>query len=293
MSARATLRLGCPFWSFADWRGSLYPRDARPPDFLAQYGRVFDAVEGNTTFYHAPTPETVARWGEATPDGFRFCFKLPQAITHERGLTGVLPLAESFLDTMAPLGEKLGPFMIQLPRRFGPRELERLERFLDGLPGEFDYAVELRHPDFFDPERPVAARADELLANRGVARVVMDTRPLRAGASDHPDILEARHKKPDLPLHLEYTGEPPLLRVVFHPEADVNEPFLDEWAVRLAGWIARGVSPVFFVHTPSNLRTPELARDLHARVAARVELDALADFPGERGETAQGQLSLL
>ncbi len=42
--------LGCPFWSFPDWNGSLYSRDARAPDRLPQYARVFNAVEGNTTF---------------------------------------------------------------------------------------------------------------------------------------------------------------------------------------------------------------------------------------------------
>ncbi|HKK51291.1 MAG TPA: DUF72 domain-containing protein, partial [Myxococcota bacterium] len=49
------MALGMPFWGFAGWQGSLYARDSRPADHLAQYARVFNAVEGNTTFYATPS----------------------------------------------------------------------------------------------------------------------------------------------------------------------------------------------------------------------------------------------
>ncbi len=71
--------LGCPFWSFGDWNGRLYTPDARPADRLAQYARVFNAVEGNTTFWSAPSAESVRRWRDAVDESFRFCFKLPYA----------------------------------------------------------------------------------------------------------------------------------------------------------------------------------------------------------------------
>lgn len=292
MSA-ALLRLGCPFWSFAEWRGGLYSADARPGDFLAQYGRVFGSVEGNTTFYHTPLPETVARWAAAVPPSFRFCFKLPQVVTHERSLVGVEEVTTSFLRAMEPLGDRLGPFMVQLPGRFGPRDLTRLERFLAALPRSFSYAVELRHRDFFDPEEPASGQVDDLLATQGLGRVVMDTRALRAGDADHPDIREARHKKPNLPLHLLQLGEVPVIRIVFHPEREVNDPYLDEWAARVAGWLQAGISPYVFLHTPSNRRTPQLARHFRERVARHTDLPELPAFPGESRETVGGQLSLL
>lgn len=287
-------RLGCPFWSFEAWNGSLYSRDARPADRLAQYARVFPTVEGNTTFYSVPSARSVARWREAVPAGFRFCFKLPRAITHDAQLLDAKAPLERFLAAVAPLGERLGPFLIQLPPKFGPERLPDLEAFLDGLPGELDFAVELRHRDFFD-DAALAGHADEILAERGCDRVVMDTRALRAGDPRHPEVLAALHAKPDLPLRPDPVGRRPLVRWVGHPEPAANEPYLAEWAERVAGWIDRGLEPFFFVHTASNLRTPEVARDFHARVAARAQADvgSLPGFPGECGEQADGQLELL
>ena len=60
--------LGLPLWSNTHWKGSLFGADAKPADFLAQYAQVFNAVEGNTTFYAVPSAEMVSRWLAMTPD---------------------------------------------------------------------------------------------------------------------------------------------------------------------------------------------------------------------------------
>ena len=51
--------IGCPSWSENAWREYLYPVDARSSDYLALYSQVFNAVEGNTTFYARPSAATV------------------------------------------------------------------------------------------------------------------------------------------------------------------------------------------------------------------------------------------
>lgn len=90
-------------WANAEWRGSLYPPHAGSDGHLADYARVFSAVEGNTTFYSgAPRPETVAAWARQTPPHFRFCFKLPARLTHERRLVGVGSEVDAFLEALAP-----------------------------------------------------------------------------------------------------------------------------------------------------------------------------------------------
>ena len=78
--------LGCPSWSEAAWRGSLYPADMPATASLATYCRVFNAVEGNTTFYARPAPATLARWAEQMPAHFHFCAKLPREISHSASL---------------------------------------------------------------------------------------------------------------------------------------------------------------------------------------------------------------
>ena len=40
-------------------------------------------------------------------------------------------------------------YWLQLPATFGPRDLPALWPFLDGLPRDFTYGVEVRHPEFF------------------------------------------------------------------------------------------------------------------------------------------------
>ena len=128
------IHLGLPFWGFDGWQGSVYTRDSRAADFLRQYGRVFNAVEGNTTFYAEPSVATVARWHAESPPDFRFCFKLPRAITHDARLRDVRDATRAFLDRIAPLADRMGPVMIQLPPDFGSSELARLEGFLEELP---------------------------------------------------------------------------------------------------------------------------------------------------------------
>ncbi len=287
--------LGCPAWGFKGWVGNLYRRDARPRDYLGQYATVFNTVEGNTTFYSTPPPGHVSRWREQVPASFRFCFKLPQTITHQYGLVDAGAETAAFLERMAPMDERLGPFMIQLPPSFGPDRLDVLDAFLRSLPSDLHYAVELRHPAFFQGEP--FERANELLTERGADRVVMDTRGLRAGDStgvpaDHPDLVAARQRKPNLPVQALALGHHPLVRFVGHPDERVNLPFLRRWARHLVRWIRQDRRPYVMVHTPGDVEAPQLARRLHELISEHLEVGEMPAWPGEE-ERDKGQLSLL
>lgn len=283
--------LGCPAWGFKEWEGTVYRRGAPAREYLEEYARVFTAVEGSTTFYSVPSPEMVERWREATPTTFRFCFKLPQSVTHRHGLEGVGEETAGFLRRLEPLGERLGPFMVQLPPSFGPERLEVLDRFLAALPRDRRFAVELRHRAFFAAEE-TARRADDLLLRHGCERIILDTRALRSGDADHPEIAAARHRKPDLPVRELALGHHPLLRLIGHPEPAVNAPWLDRWQRLLGGWLAAGKVPYVFVHTPTNVHAPELARHLHHLLRRHHDLGDMPPWPGEQ-EDASGQLRLL
>ena len=73
----------------------------------------------------------------------------------------------------------------------------------------------------------------------------------------------------------------------------MNEAWLDRWARILAHWIKDGLEPLVFVHSPSNRESPAIARDLLARVDAIEPVGVLPAWPGEEGESASGQLSLI
>lgn len=274
MTGLRRYHLGCPIWSNRDWVGELFSTDARPADFLAQYAAVFNTVEGNTTFYALPKAATVERWRAGTPSGFRFCCKFPRTVTHELKLRRAGDATRGFLDRLAPLEGRLGPFMLQLPPAFGPHDLPTLADYLDALPGNFHYAVEVRHPAFFAKDE--AERSlNRLLQERGVDRVMLDSRALFSTAPPDAATREAQRRKPRLPVHALATAARPLVRFIGHPDPAVNDAFLAPWLHKLTGWIDEERTPYFFVHTPDNYRAPRLARRFHEQLAAHIAVGEL------------------
>ena len=89
--------LGCPGWGLKSWVGRLFPPGTRSTEFLERYAEVFNTVEGNTTFYALPAAETVDRWRAQVPDQFRFCFKFPRTITHDKQLAGCEAEVDEFI----------------------------------------------------------------------------------------------------------------------------------------------------------------------------------------------------
>ncbi|OHV08872.1 DUF72 domain-containing protein [Kushneria phosphatilytica] len=278
-----SLHLGLAMWANADWRGSLYPAALSTSEALPEYARVFDTVEGNTTFYSgAPRPETVESWSRQAPEHFRFCFKLPARLTHEQRLVGIEAELADFLDRLAPLHDRLGPVMVQLPRDFGYDELPVLATLLERWPAAVPCAVEVRASEFF--HKGLAERAlNRLLITHAVDRVMLDVRALFAtDAGNDERLRQAQREKPHRPLHVLATGQRPLVRFIGHFDEAINEARMTPWLDRLCEWLDEGREPWMFVHTPDNRQAPELARRFHERLRQRLALPALPDFAGER-----------
>ena len=162
------LYLGTSGWSYADWEGTVYPAGIPAGSRLAEYVKGYATVEIDSTFYGTPRRSTVQRWREVAPDGFLFAAKFPQQVTHERNLVGSAAEAESFVRTMAELGDRLGPLLLQLPPSFHVEGMGVLEDFLKRLPEEFRYAVEVRHGSWLGSDLP------EMLREHGVALTLID-----------------------------------------------------------------------------------------------------------------------
>ena len=211
--------MGCAVWAFKDWVGNFYPEKSQPTNFLRLYGERMLSVEGNTTFYSVPSAEMVQRWVENTPPEFRFCPKLPRAVTHEGPLMAHLPAALSFLDLMQGLGDRLGPIMIQLPPRYSPAAFNDLTAFLTAWPRQAaPISVEVRHLDWFggDP----ALRLTDLLTRLGVGRVLLDSRTMyaRETEGDIDPQLHSNRRKPNVPLKPEVTADFAIVRYISHPQ---------------------------------------------------------------------------
>jgi uncharacterized protein YecE (DUF72 family) len=167
---------GCAVWAFKGWVGDLYPPGSKAGDFLRLYGDRMTAVEGNTTFYSMPDAKTIERWAATMPPGFRFCPKLPRAFSHQGKLAPFVEASHRFLQTLAPLGNRLGPLFIQLPPIYAPEQMTDLQNFLARWPRQQPIAVEVRHLDWF--AEPHATRLNQMLTSLGVGRVLLDTRPI-------------------------------------------------------------------------------------------------------------------
>lgn len=282
------LFIGCPIWSEKGWVGSLYPEGTKSSDYLRIYSSQLNTVEGNTTFYAVPSQATLLHWFEETPNTFRFCPKISKTISHAGALMEHLEEAIHFLEIMSQLRDRLGPCFLQLPPSYPPSRMADLQAFLAGWPAQAPLAVEVRHLGWFDSRNHAALQS--LLASRKMARVIIDTRPIRSLEGDkilqgsvYERLVQARKQKPDLPVAIEPTAAFTFLRYIGHPDMKQNEPFLDEWARALAGWLLAGLDTYVFCHCPDERLDPYLCRELHRRVAARVPISPLPQISPDIG----------
>ena len=145
------LRIGCSGWAYKDWRGPFYPPEVRVKDHLAFYASQFDTAEINASFYRLPTEKAVAAWRDAVPEGFVFAWKASRYLTHNKKLNDPKDSLELIVSRMAPLGDRFGPILFQLPPSLR-LDRERLAAFLDLLPKDRRATVEFRHPSWYAPE---------------------------------------------------------------------------------------------------------------------------------------------
>lgn len=154
MALPDNLYLGTSSWSSKDWVGPFYPESLKPSRFIELYAQHFRAVEIDSTFYSIPSPATVARWKEKTPEGFIFAAKIPRVITHDKVLKDCQKEFSTFLRTIDILEDRLGPLLFQFPyfnqTVFPSRgHFEKLLRpFLKSLPKGYQFALEIRNKNW-------------------------------------------------------------------------------------------------------------------------------------------------
>ncbi|WP_286743311.1 DUF72 domain-containing protein [Roseivirga sp. UBA1976] len=230
--------VGCAKWNRSDLKG-FYPRGTK--DELTYYATQFNSIELNATFYNFYSKEQYAAWAQKTPDHFRFFPKVNQMISHMKRLNDVDRYTEEFCESLIGLEEKLGMVFLQLHNNFGPKNWDRLERFLNGFPKEIPLAVEVRHTDWLNQE-DVANRFYQLLESKRVSNIITDTAGRR-------DLLHMRLTTPQV--FIRYVGA--------NHESDYTR--LDDWLQRIKAWVATGglTDIYFFVHQNLEKASPLLS----------------------------------
>ncbi|MCF1470056.1 DUF72 domain-containing protein [Agrobacterium vitis] len=140
---------------------------------LTRYASVFNGVEINSTFYRRHKTSTFVRWAESVPDSFRFSVKIPKEITHTRAMQDIEEPFGTFLEDIAPLGEKRGPLLCQLPPSlsFNGEKIEAAFKTMrDADSGRI--VIEVRHKSW------TSAEATDLLKTYEIDRVLADPAPV-------------------------------------------------------------------------------------------------------------------
>jgi uncharacterized protein YecE (DUF72 family) len=166
----AEIYLGTSTWAFPGWKGIVYHNHYKSEkDFthnsLKEYATIpwFRTMCIDSLFYNPPSPSTLTRYAEQTPDYFRWVSKVWERITiisypkHARygSLAGQrnpdFLNAELFKERVLSaysdpsVRERTGPFVYE-------EFIERLAIFLRSLPTEFMYAVEIRNAELLSPQ---------------------------------------------------------------------------------------------------------------------------------------------
>jgi uncharacterized protein YecE (DUF72 family) len=240
--SRPDLYFGTPIWANKSWAGKIYPSNAKDADFLYHYTRQFNTIELNVTHYQIPTKETIVRWKESATEGFKFCPKFPQIISHDRQLMECELLTEQFCQAVLVLEEHLGMTFLQLSPMFDPRRLKSLENYLKSLPPNFPVSVEFRNSDWFKDAK-IWADSCAMLTEMKVGTVISDVAGRR-------DVLHATLTTPNL-----------MLRFVGNELHPTDYTRINAWCERIKTWLNLGLKSAFiFVHCGDNEFAPELTK---------------------------------
>jgi uncharacterized protein YecE (DUF72 family) len=144
-----TLYAGTSGFSYTTWKGTFYPPGLSGSKMLSYYAERLNGVELNGSFYHTPPESTLLKWSAETPPEFRFCMKANRGLTYSAEGFDRVGLARILGERVAPLGERLGPILLQFPP-VRQKNVALLDSLLGALARRA--AVEFRHVSWFEEE---------------------------------------------------------------------------------------------------------------------------------------------
>jgi len=142
----AEARIGTTGFSYREWTGRAYPSGLSPLQMLAYYASHLSTVELAPP--KLPGAEVLASYAAAVPPGFQYTVRLPGHADFRSGKAVAKGLSD-LLEAVEPLGETLGPVLIQVPPTLHA-DRHVLAEILRGAPGELRLAFEFRHPSWND-----------------------------------------------------------------------------------------------------------------------------------------------
>lgn len=244
-------------WNISQWVGTAYAPKTPRRLWPEAYGKQFGTIEFNATHYRIYSPEKMQEWAEATPEGFKFCCKFPQIVTHFRRFKNCDGPTDDFIAGLLALGSRLGPSFIQLPPHFAPKHTEAMWDYLEKWPRELPISIEFRHPEWF--EHKTLKDTAKRLALLGIGMVISDT-------ADRRDAL-----------HMCATAPHVLVRFGGYEGHKTDDSRLEQWAQWIRSNAYNGLEQFFLlVHEPDSLHTPQTCRTFAKQLKAEAGISCLA-----------------
>lgn len=234
--------VGCAKWGRKDWLGKIYPAGTKESDFLSLYAKNFNCIELNATFYKIPSFKQAQEWRSKVGNGFLFSPKISNSISHIHRLKNAEERMDRFLNGIAGFGPNLGPVFLMLHPGMGPKSLDTIDAFLQGIPKQIKVFVEMRHEGWF--ETPEASEAMfRMLERNGAGAVITDV----AGRRDC--------------VHMRLTTGEAFIRFVGNDLHPSDYTRVDQWVSRIREWLDAGLSRVyFFLHENEEVHSPVIAK---------------------------------
>jgi len=193
-----------------------------------------------------------------------------QGITHRGSLKGKNFIINEFFRGIVAFEEWLGPIFIQVSETFSPKRKDELFEFLQTMPTNLQFFMELRHPDWF--KKP--AISNELftrLKEMNIGAVITDTAGRRDCAHMHLTVPK---------VFIRYVGNS------LHP-TDFTR--IDDWVNRMKYWLDNGMEELyFFMHMHDEATSPELTVYLVDKMNKELGLDLIKPRFVEEGNKQRG-----
>lgn len=253
----AKVYVGCAKWGRPEWVGKIYPEKTKEKDFLQYYVQHYNSIELNATHYKVYGPNAIQKWKEkAAGKDFLFCPKMYKGITHFGKLTGKDFITTEFLRGILAFEEHLGPMFIQVSDAYSPKRKDELFEFLQSLPKDVQFFLEVRHPDWFKAD--VNKELFETLYQLKIGAVITDT----AGRRDCA--------------HMHLTLPKTFIRYVGNSLHPTDYTRIDAWVVRMKFWLDKGMEELFFfMHMHNEATSPELTVYLVDKMNAECGLNLI------------------
>lgn len=242
------IRIALSRWGRSEWCGKFFPSNITDARFLKEYSKHFNTVECNAVFYSIPSSDLIKKWhkmvGQVHKKDFLFLPKMSRLITHIKRLANVEEPTAIFLENIKSFGEYLGPILIQLGDNFGAKKMFELADFVQRLPKNQRFFVELRHEEWFG--NPIHRQlVFKLFRDNNIGSVITDTGGRR-------DVLHMELPIPETYIRFNGLGG---------DFKEIDRMRIDTWVDRIDTWLRLGLEKIYFIISQQDERdTPALAQ---------------------------------